>query len=51
MLVYTVILNRQYLGSLFGLERAVFVFLYFPVFDSDCTAKMNPKVVTFQTAI
>lgn len=51
MLVYTVILDRQYLGSLFGLERAVLFFYIFPVFDSDCSAKMNPKVVTFQTEI
>lgn len=31
--------------------RAVFVFLYFPVFDSDCCAKTNPNVVTFHTEI
>lgn len=35
-------------------ESCYFVFFFFyifPVFDSDCTAKMNPKVVTFHTAI
>lgn len=49
--MYTVILDRQYLGSLFGLERAVFVFLYFPVLTQIVNAKMNPRVVTFQKAI
>lgn len=51
MLVYTVILDRRYLGSLFGLERAVLSFRFFCIFPQIFSAKMNPKVVTFQTEI